>query len=342
MGLRISDVSILEKLYKDSLDYRLLIDKSSDEEARAILVKYLGNAQMQGSIDGISYHYLVTSEDKFFRFSADGGSSWIYTDLNSIDKYYFNNGDVYGSTAEAIAAIPFAVRTPYMTVNISGVEYWFVPPLSDIDLVPKTQEMSIIDGSVVLGKLVDIADDSVIGNNSGSVGSPRVISSDDLKTMLDLQNTNTGDESKLTIETKLGLGAGLHFVQSDELDNYTPSAEGYSLISDTELTRLSLLYKNVYTIEFPIGNIVDKTASPTLIPDEWSAYPVAGVNLGITHNLVGRRLASVNIYEIDGSTERLLVPFDSAYSGVITNGQSIEIEGFAPTLLASRIELIFN
>jgi len=77
-------------------------------------------------------------------------------------------------------------------------------------------------------------------------------------------------------------------------------------------------------------------------PTGWTLSANSSVNLLVTHNLTGRKVSFVNVFEIDGSNERLLQPFSSAYSGILVNGLTVLIEGLAPTLLAVRIEILTN
>lgn len=77
-------------------------------------------------------------------------------------------------------------------------------------------------------------------------------------------------------------------------------------------------------------------------PTGWTLAANSVYNLLVTHNLTGRKLSSINIFEIDGANERLLPGFGAAYSGVLCNGLTVLVEGLAPTDLAIRIELIFN
>jgi hypothetical protein len=77
-------------------------------------------------------------------------------------------------------------------------------------------------------------------------------------------------------------------------------------------------------------------------PTGWELAASSVYNLLVTHTLTGRKLSNVNVFEIDGANERLLKPFESAYSGVLCNGLTVLIEGLAPVALALRIELIFD
>jgi hypothetical protein len=93
------------------------------------------------------------------------------------------------------------------------------------------------------------------------------------------------------------------------------------------------------------GSVAARVAGATETtdyPTGWTLAANATVNLLVTHTLTGRKLSSVNIFEIDGANERLLKPFESAFSGVLCNGLTVLIEGLAPVALALRIELIFN
>jgi hypothetical protein len=74
-------------------------------------------------------------------------------------------------------------------------------------------------------------------------------------------------------------------------------------------------------------------------PTGWTIEANSTVNLLVTHNLTVRKVSSVNVWEIDGANERLLKPFEAAYSGCLVNLATCLIEGLAPTTLAIRIEI---
>lgn len=105
--------------------------------------------------------------------------------------------------------------------------------------------------------------------------------------------------------------------------------------------------QTTYRIDFTTasGSVAARVAGAietTDYPTGWTLAVNAVYNLLITHTLTDRKLSTVNVYEIDGSDERLLPQFSEAFSGVICNGLTVLIEGLAPTGLAIRIELIFN
>jgi len=103
--------------------------------------------------------------------------------------------------------------------------------------------------------------------------------------------------------------------------------------------------QTIYTIDFTaqttVAARVAAAVEGTDYPTGWVLAASDTTNLLITHNLTGRKIAAVSVFEIDGANERLLVPFDAAYSGILANGLTVLIEGLAPTTLAIRIELIF-
>jgi hypothetical protein len=90
------------------------------------------------------------------------------------------------------------------------------------------------------------------------------------------------------------------------------------------------------------STVAARVAGTVTKPTGWTLAASSTVNLLVTHTLTGRKLAGCNIFEIDGSNERLLAPFSSAYTGILCNGLTVLIEGLAPTTLAIRIELLFD
>ena len=75
---------------------------------------------------------------------------------------------------------------------------------------------------------------------------------------------------------------------------------------------------------------------------DWTITADSVYNLLITHTLAGRKIAFVNVFEIDGANERMIKPFEDAYAGIVSNGLAIKIEGLDTVALPLRIELIFD
>lgn len=131
-------------------------------------------------------------------------------------------------------------------------------------------------------------------------------------------------------------------VSSLDLVGLVLSESGKSLIANTEIARLLTLKQNVYEILLPASGSVAGRLSGATIPSGWSIAANAAVNLMVTHTLTGQKVAHVNVFEIDGSNERLAKPFSDGYVGILANGSTVLIEGLDPEALALRIELIFT
>ena len=117
--------------------------------------------------------------------------------------------------------------------------------------------------------------------------------------------------------------------------------------SDAAIAAIGTVGQYVYTILLDVANKVVATriagAHETAdYPTGWVLTVGSTVNLLVTHTLTGRKCAAVNVFEIDGSNERLLTPFNSAYTGILCNGLTVLIEGLAPVDLGIRIEMIFK
>ena len=117
----------------------------------------------------------------------------------------------------------------------------------------------------------------------------------------------------------------------------------YIIIQD-----LLKLKQNPYTINFTsssgsVATRISAAIETTDYPTGWTLEVDDTYNLLVTHNLTGRKIADIKVFEINGSAERML-SFDrgTAYTGVVGNGLTVLIEGFAPNPLPMRVELIFN
>lgn len=120
----------------------------------------------------------------------------------------------------------------------------------------------------------------------------------------------------------------------------------YALSLEATITGLGTVRQSVFSINLgaysSVAARVAAASAPTNYPTGWTIAANNTVNLMVMHDVTGRKLAGVNVYEINGSDERLLVPFSSAYTGILCNGSTVLIEGLAPTTLALRIEILFN
>lgn len=145
---------------------------------------------------------------------------------------------------------------------------------------------------------------------------------------------------------------GLTWTYNDTAGTLTPTVTLEVFTTDnlqegtTNKYANSALAVNEFTITLPASGSVASRVLAAVVgtdyPSGWILAASSSVNLLITHSLTGRRLSSVSVFEIDGANERLSVPFNTAFSGILTNGETVLIEGLNPTALALRIELIFN
>jgi hypothetical protein len=159
----------------------------------------------------------------------------------------------------------------------------------------------------------------------------------DLTTLEAVTVSNLQDAEQVAIDDTGGL------YDADNVEDALAEVMAYvvtvagSIPSDITQTVYSIDLTSQTTVAARVAAATETTDYPT----GWTLAANSTTNLLITHTLTGRKIAAVNVFEIDGSDERLLVPFDAAYSGILVNGATVLIEGLAPTILAIRIELIF-
>ena len=175
-------------------------------------------------------------------------------------------------------------------------------------------------------------------------------------------NTNTGDETKSSILTKLGITIlsgdntgdqdAAHVAITDVANYYVATnVEGalaeVKLLADTTKTRVD---KSLYNQKITLPAYTSVTlrcsnaVSGTNYPTGWTL--VAGASeydLKITHGL-NKNFVDAKVYEINGdTTERLLPAFSAAYTGILQNSKNeILVEGLTQDNLALRIDLIFE
>jgi len=215
-----------------------------------------------------------------------------------IDERYWNNGVAYTSTAQVLSLIPTISRVLYLTVNVAGVEYWFNPDV--LTLVQKVASLSLVDGSVTLAKMANVATSTVFYRKSAGSGPPEVQTLATLKADLGLTGTNsgdqvltgyvtvvagstllsaaqaallanqsgvnTGDETGATIRTKLGITtlSGINTGDQD-LSTLVVKVTGMGLSTNdyttVDKTKLAALNQTIFTITLPTGaNIAARIA----------------------------------------------------------------------------------
>ena len=159
----------------------------------------------------------------------------------------------------------------------------------------------------------------------------------DLTTLEAVTVSNLQDAEQVAIDDTGGL------YDADNVEDALAEVMAYAVTVASSIP--SDITQTVYSIDLTaqttVAARVVAATETTDYPTGWTLAANSTTNLLITHTLTGRKIAAVNVFEIDGSDERLLVPFDAAYSGILANGATVLIEGLAPTILAIRIELIF-
>lgn len=255
-------------------------------------------------------------------------------------KYYFNGGlpnyRPYTDTAEALSVIG-ANWKPYMAVNVDGVDYWFLP---DGSLVNKTGSLSLLDESVTLAKMADIAGLSVIGNPTKDAGTPQVILISALKTLLGIIDHTTdisGKVDKITGSSLITdtLKSFIHAPGSDNQDLTAINSAISELYNLIGVPPQRLLLPASYEVS---GRITGATLDTGIT----SIAAVDGTDLKITHTLTGRKIVAVNVFSTNTGVDRWLPSGSIGYAGFTGDATTVTIEGLTNIDLPLRIELIFS
>jgi len=271
------------------------------------------------------------------------------------DKYFDPSTNApYLTTADVLAKIGANERVNYLKVNIAGVDYWLLP---DGSLVQYIGSLSLADGSVTLVKQANVATSTVFYRKSAGDGPPEVQTLATLRTDL---NIPTNLDPALYVKALSGYSLAPNAMISAYPDmasaiaalptTYVAIEAGFSLISTDDLNKLELLVPPLSINFGAFASIDDKISNATAgtdYPTGWTLASDSTTNLLITHDLTGHKITGVSVWEIDGDNEQLLIPFNSAYSGIVgnTSAQTVLIQGLAPgglTVLPIRIELTFN
>lgn len=165
---------------------------------------------------------------------------------------------------------------------------------------------------------------------------------------------NTGDETKVTILQKLEISTLSGENTGDEtkdsvLELFTltdDESDPYTLILTSELERLQSI-EAPYLISLPSDTTVEGRITGLIegtdYPTGWTiAVGSSEFDLLITHNL-NKRVANINIYSVSDGQERLLRPFNNAYTGILLpNLNSVLIEALSDIQTEIKISITFN
>ena len=259
-----------------------------------------------------------------------------------VNKFYFNDGVPYANEAEVLSLIPSESREQYMTVNIMGVEYWFLPDLTT--LTNKVADLSITDGSIALANLANVASGTVFYRKSTGDGSPEVQTLATLKEDLGHDSTKVDKISSYSLVPD-ALIAKIHEAGSDnqDLSGYVLKVTDKSLISDSEISRLAGLF-SAQTIILPSASTVaGRCTTPTQIPDGWTVgVGTTDQDLLITHTLSSNNITDIKVWAEMTEGDRLMIG-GLAFVGVLApTSTTILIESICTKEYPIRIELIFD
>ena len=258
------------------------------------------------------------------------------------DKYY-----PYATTAEVLAKIAENERVEYLTVNVAGVEYWFLPNGS---LVQKLEYLAIADSSIALIKLANADAFCVIGNNTNAPATPQYIALSTLKTALSLQKSdvglsnvnNTADADKpISTATSAALSG------KQEALAFTPynATNPAGFITPADLLAYYFLPPEKRIVLPSASTVAGRCITPIELPTGWTvAAGVVDTELIITHNL-HRECCQISVMAVDGSTfEKGNLPIGANYNNFKEDRCSniITISGFATVEKVVIIHLLFG
>ena len=156
-----------------------------------------------------------------------------------------------------------------------------------------------------------------------------------------------------TVAAFIQNGTGITFTYDDNLDTLTPEVTFNDFTTDDLIEgSVNKYYKttdrNVWSITLPSNTTVAGRCASAVegvdYPTGWTVSAgTSEYDLNVTHGM-SRANVYVTVFSIDGSNnERMLVPFNSAYTGVYvpSNKNSVVIEGLSTKETKLRINIIF-
>lgn len=348
---RIIDTTVSTTTFAEakSAEAKLLVDAPGWAEAKNILISLLGNSYLQGSDDGVTYSDSITTDSNYIKFSVDGGINYKILDFSKIPESTHNA--VTLGTSNGLSLATQILSLALATTTSSGA-------MSAGDKIK-------IDKVTITGDgLTFLANDGTYKTLGDALPGDTQILFDDGSTLAGSENLvyNKTD----VILTLLGkfISNNLHLVNELKLGTFTGTASyGMLKIEQVGVTGVYILrfydgveWQTIRTIA-NVGEIIaitlpayEAVSSRCANAVEGTDYPLgwtlttgdSSYDLLVTHNL-SKKIDNVSVWAIEGSgSERLLVPFNSAYSGVISpSTNSVLVEGLTTTPLAIRIDITF-
>jgi len=215
------------------------------------------------------------------RFYLNHGTP--YTDEGT---QFVEDGVPYTTTAQVLTMIPVGMRRDYRTVNVAGVEYWFISG----NLVQKNNA-SIADHSLLLNKLVNIGALTLIGNNTNASGEPLALTVAQVKEMLGLTGIDFSKYVEKVNGKSLVLDTLIALIHAPGSDDQNVPEQVQTDWDETDPSSMAFLKnkKPFLTEEYDwkIKSIIDvaslpptpPTAAELLSNKPWTAYGTAGVQV---------------------------------------------------------------
>lgn len=285
MGKRIIDPSIEATTYSVAVTNsgKLAVDWAALAQAKNIEIKFLGNARIQGSSDGLSgWTDTVLSSHAYLRVSTDGGTQWI------IFKVSACNG------TETLHPALTLTPTPYASLDETNQVLTILAPVTSGTNTGDETRASIL---AKLG-ITDIS-----GLNTGDETLSSILTKLGITV---LSGSNTGDQNASQVPL---LDVAGHFI----VDNVEDAL--IQLWNKIEAT------KNVYSVMLPssttVAGRIAGAVEGTDYPTGWVLNAgVSPVDLYIVHGL-NKRVSSISVWAITGTEEQQLFN-TAAYNGVKT------------------------
>lgn len=182
-------------------------------------------------------------------------------------------------------------------------------------------------------------------------GSGSIITAAERQAIVDMVSGNP-EVIRDTVASFIQDTAVITWTHDDDNDTLTPEVVLDSFTTDDLLEGTTNLYpsniqvKPFEDIYLPANATVSGRITGAIAGVDYPADWVLSVgeseyDILITHNW-GRFIYGINVFSIDASgKERILVPFNSAYSGYVANNNSILIESLTEKLTPIRIVIAF-
>ena len=249
-----------------------------------------------------------------FQGSSDGGATWSSIILSSHTLLRISTTGGAPWTEINLGNLNKIISTGDGTLFLSNDGTY----KSIASLFPSTFDHNELSN-------LDYASSGHTGFEPSRVADQNYVTDAQLAVLVATSGTNTGDETESSILDKLGV---TDVVTSDDLAAATK--------------------QTVYTFTLPASATVAGRVAGTIAygtgTEAWTITAGSSpVDLLVTHDLIDRKIIDVQVYSTGLNGDRLLVPFSSAYSGILASAtDEVLIEGLSTKETPLIIHLTFN